>query len=511
MFGQQNEAPIALGFTAKQWVDFLNTDKAVDAMKALNYLDGQQEQELIKVLNDPSRGRSKWRERGLTPRFRNLTKMVVEKSGLLFKDAPPILEVYNADEVTSNPGATALLNELFSKIEFTEFAMNFDTVLRLLKTAIVLVQWDAEEKHWCLDVLHRGNCEVVIDPRTRKPVGMIHRTSDNSYCVWTNDEVIELTQGTASLGIGSREANPYGIIPIAVFYDQSTPRTGFWVEQDKSLVNLNEMVNLHITDSEYSILWSKMSTLFTNMRPAGNGQDNIEVAEVVNSPLPRIVPAGALSAGYLAGPGQAVVLDSMGVDNPFVRYENPNIDLKPLNEVVDSWIKGYAGDWSVRIEVAGQGRAQSGFQLVVEEADNLDLRKQRQRMFESGFKRLYRALATVFNTAMGTTAFPLDSQLFAQFDDPVLPVDIQVQETVWAQRILEGRATEIDYFKTVYGMTDEEAEAKFVDIVEFQKRKAILLGQDVAVVEATDEQMSLDEETGVDTVEIDGSPDNDEA
>jgi hypothetical protein len=97
----------------------------------------------------------------------------------------------------------------------------------------------------------------------------------------------------------------------------------------------------------------------------------------------------------MAGPGSAVVLDSMGVDSPFVRYENPDIDIKPLNEVVDSWIKSFAGDWSVRIEVAGQGRAQSGFQLIVEESDNLDLRKQRQRMFESGFKRLYRVLAAV--------------------------------------------------------------------------------------------------------------------
>jgi hypothetical protein len=334
MFGSTTDAPIALGMSAKELVDLLNTDKAVDAIKALNYLDGQQENELIKVLNDPNRGRHKWRERGLIPRFRNLTKMVIEKSGLLFKDAAPMLEVFNSDEVTTNEAATTLLNELLTRVEFTEFGTNFDTVLRLLKTAIVFVQWDAEEKHWCFDILHRGNCEVIIDPRTRKPVGMIHRTSDESYCVWTNEEVIELQQTKNALGIVSREANVFGIIPIAVFYDSSTPRSGFWVEQDKSLVNLNEMVNLHITDSEYSILWSKMSTLFTNMRPSGDATDSIEVAQVANSPLPRIVPAGALSSGYMAGPGQAVVLDSMGVDNPFVRYEyeSPRIlrRLQPL-------------------------------------------------------------------------------------------------------------------------------------------------------------------------------------
>jgi hypothetical protein len=499
-----NDPVIALGRTAKELTDLLNTDKAVDAMKALAYLDGQQEPELIKVLNDPSRGRHRWKERGLTPRFRNLTKMIVEKSGLLFKDSPPVMEVFNADEVTTNEEATRLLNELLTKNEFVEFGTNFDMVLRLLKTAIMFVQWDAEDKHWCLDVLHRGNCEVIIDSRTRKPVGMVHRTSDNTYCVWTMDEVIELTHGNHSIGITNREPNPYGLIPIAVFYDSITPRTGFWVEQDKSLINLNEMVNLHITDSEYSILWSKMSTLFTNMKPSGTGENNIEVAEVYNSPLPRIVPASAQSPGYLAGPGQAVVLDSMGVDSPFVRYENPNIDLKPLNEVVDSWIKGYAGDWSVRIEIAGQGRAQSGFQLIVEETDNIDLRRVRQRMFEGGFKRLYRVLAAVFNTATGVSAFPPDAQLYAQFDDPVLPVDIQVQETVWAQRILEGRATEIDYFQVVYGLSCEEAEQKFLDIVEFNKRKAALNAQTVDMVEQTDQALSEDK-----PVEIDGTPDTD--
>jgi hypothetical protein len=475
MFGSNSTPPIALGFSAKEWVDMLNTDRASDAMRAINYFDGQQEPEMIKVLNDPSRGRQRWRERGLAPRFRNLTKMVVEKSGLLFKDTPPTLEIFDASMITVNEGVTSLLNELLSRIEFVEFGTNFDSVLRLLKTAIMLVQWDAEEMHWVLDILHRGNCEVVIDVKTRKPIGMIHRTADNEYAVWTMDEVIGLQSNKDNVQVISVEPNPYGVIPISVFYDTNTPRTGFWVEQDKSLVNLNEMVNLHITDSEYSILWSKMSTLFTNMRPSGEGNNSFEVAEVVNSPLPRIVPSSAQSPGYLAGPGQAVVLDSMGVDSPFVRYENPNIDIKPLNEVVDSWIKGYAGDWSVRMEVAGQGRAQSGFQLVVEESDNLDLRKKRQRMFESGFKRLYRVLAAVFNTATGVAAFPLDAQLYAEFDDPVLPVDVKVQEDVWSQRIKEGRATEIDYFQVVYGISREEAEERYAVIVEFNKTKAALV------------------------------------
>jgi hypothetical protein len=500
MFNSTQQEIIALGRTAKELVDLLQTDRAVDAIKALNYLDGQQEAELIKVLNDPSKGRNKWRERGLIPRFRNITRMVIEKSGRIFKDEPPILEIYNADEVTTNEAATALINEMLTKNELIEFASNFDAVLRLLKTAIVFVQWDSEEKKWVLDILHRGNCEVIINPLNRKPVGMVHRTSDNSYCVWTLTDVYELKEDKQSIAVVSQEANPFGIIPIAVFYDTNTPRNGFWCEQDKSLINMNEMYNLHLTDSEYSILWSKMSTLFTNMRPTGDGVDNIEVAQVYGSPLPRMIPA-SLNSGYTAGPGQAVVLDSMGVDNPFVRYENPNIDLKPLTEVVEQFVRGFAGDWAVRIEVAGQGRAQSGFQLVVEEGDNLDLRKLRQRMFEAGFKRLYRVLAQVFNTATGVNAFPADSQLFVEFNQPVMPVDIQIQETVWSLRIAEGRATTIDYLMAVYGITCEEAEEKYLDIIEFQKRDAKLRGLDSAQVETIDQNIEQGKK-----IEIDGTP-----
>ncbi|MDM0042137.1 hypothetical protein QTI05_24075 [Variovorax sp. J22R193] len=483
MNGTNKDAVIALGRTAKEWVDMLHTDRAVDAQKSLNYLDGQQEKEMKKVLSDPARGRAKWVEKGLSPRFRNVTKMIVEKSGLLFKDAPPVLEIFNKNATAPNKQLSEILAEYLSQVEFGEFCHNFDEVLRLLKTAIIFVQWDPEDKNWCFDILHRGNCEVVVNSLNRKVEGMIHSTGNNSYCIWLPDRCINLiANGELSVSVLSEEDNPFGVVPIAAFYDTNLPRTGFWVEQDKSLVNLNEMLNLHITDSEYSIMWSKMSTLFTNGHPTGAGtaSESIEVREVANSPCPRIVPASAQTPSYLAGPGSAIVLHTEGGEQLYAEYKNPNIELKPLNEVMDSWIKGYAGDWCVRIEVSGQGRAQSGFQLVVEETDNLDLRKQRQRMMESGFKRLYRVLASVFNTSTGSTVFPTDAQLFAVFDDPVLPIDIQEQEVVWDMRIAGKRGTQVDYFMTLYGMSREEATKKFEEVIAFEKQYGDALAPKVA-------------------------------
>ncbi len=495
IFGQQ-DSPIALGFTAKEWVAMLDTKQAAKALKSLAYYDGQQEDYLIKKLNEQ---RSDWMKKKINPRWRNITKMVVEKSGMLFKDQMPKLEIFDAEMVNENKPATELLYELFNREEFSEFWTNFDQILRLLKTACVLVQWDAEEKKYCPGILHRGNMEVVLSPINRKVIGMIHQVAGNMWRVWTEDEVIDVIENETSARVRGQATyttvvspNTYGVIPMTPFYDTNVPRQGFWVEQDESLVGINELYNLHLTDSEYSVLWSKLSTLFTNMRPSGEqGTNNVEFAEVYNSPLPRQVPASAINAGVMAGPGQAVVLDSMGVDSPFVEYRNPDIDLKQADEVVDNWVRNFAADWSVRIEVNGQARAASGFQFIVEEMPNLELRKQRQRMFENGFKRLYRVLREVHNVSMGVTAFPQDSQLFVQFDPPALPVDLQVQETVWSVRIAEGRATEIDYFVAVQGISKEEAEQKFADIVAFRLKKAEMTGIPLAPQPAAQEVNKL--------------------
>jgi hypothetical protein len=244
-----------------------------------------------------------------------------------------------------------------------------------------------------------------------------------------------------------------------VFYDTNAPRTGFWAEQDKTVVHLNEMVNLHITDSEYSIKWSKLSTAVTNMIPKGGSSSGEMFGESE--------PTNAVTV--MGGPGEVVVLDSMGVEAPFFRYEAPKIDLLSLDNVVNTWIQSCAGDWSVKVHTTNTTAANSGFQLMVEEMANLDLRKSRQRMFESSFKRLYRTMARVLNTANGRTVLDESAELFAKFTTPALPVDQAAQEDIWSKKISEGRATVIDYFMQVEGMTKEEAEAKHKEIVAFNK------------------------------------------
>lgn len=266
------------------------------------------------------------------------------------------------------------------------------------------------------------------------------------------------------MAVIAQAENTYGAVPAAVFYDTSIPRAGFWAEAPRDLVNVNEMYNLHLTDSEFAISWMKRPSLFTNCSLDGYADEQIEVVEVIGSALPRAV---SRTPSLTAGPDVAVQVGGAGGETPFIDYKAPQIDIKPMDEVVQGWIKQAAADWSVRVRADGEGAATSGFQVVVEEAPNLELRQLRQRMFEGAFKRLYRQLR-----AVASHALPEGGDLFAVFAKPSLPVDHKAQEDVWSVRINEGRATEIDYFTEVLGLSKDEALAKWIEITEFRNAKA---------------------------------------
>lgn len=488
-YNTNNMPGLVAGYTATELVELLDSNEAEFAAKALNYYDGKQEQELINVLNDGDKGRKDWKKRGFVPRFRNLTKMIVDKSGLLFKDAVPTLEVRAKGSSVVNEIASEALVNLLDSTEWQEVMINLDTVVRLLKTAILLVQWDSIQQQVVFDILHRANCNVIINPLTKQIEVLVQRTGCSgdveNYRVWTNELIYDLVENREHVTVVNTTPNTYGSIPAVVFYDTNTPRAGFWVEAARDLINTNELYNLHLTDSEFVISWSKRPSLFTNCSLDGYSDESLEVVQVPGSVLPRAV---SRSPSITGGPDIAIVLGSANGESPFIDYKAPKVDIKPLDDVVQGWIKQTAADWSVRVRADGDASATSGFQLVVEEVPNLELRQLRSRMFESAFKRFYRVL-----TAVSQGALPENNELFAVFPKPILPVDQKEQEEVWDLRIAGGRATEIDYLIEVKGLTKDEATAKWIEIVEFNAAKskvatAIAPEVDQEVVQDTTEE-----------------------
>lgn len=496
----QTELPIASGLTPEEWVKLLDGRDAVNSLKALRYLDGDQEEQMEALLSDPYKGRKKWRERGLIARFRNITQMIVSKSGMLFKDVPPTLEVYDPDARTPNEAKTQALYDELNKTEWVETFTSLDQLVRLLKTGMLLIQYSAEEQQLVFDVLSRANTQVVINPSTRQIDSLIYQTSEygevSNYRIITKDQYIDLRKDRTSVTVVGSNPNPYGIIPVVAFYDTTSPRNGFWNEPAMDLVGLNELVNLSIIDSEYAISWSKLPSLFTNCRIM---TDNIETVEYVQGSGPFPTMTAGTELALLGGPSKVIQLDSAGVDSPIIEYKTPKVDISPLDDVIEKWIKNYAKDWSVRVASEGSTPS-SGFSLLVEEIDNLDLRKRRQRQFENAFKRFYRVVATVVNTVKPGT-FDISAELFATFADPYLPVDLKAQEEVWNMRIAEARASDIDYLVETQGLSREEAEDKLKQIAEDKKFKEKLYGTEEDKVEAP-----IEEEVKEQEVQVVGEP-----
>lgn len=444
-----------LGYELDELVQMINTSESRKVRKALNYLDGKQEEELITLLNDGQKGRADWKNRGFIPRYRNLVKPIVTHSGMLFKDALPQFSIFNNINEVADDDSTSLLMSELSKLEFEDTLSTLDIVVRLTKTALLLVNYNNIDKKLEHIILHRGN-SAIISGINNDIIGFVYKTGDDVYRVYTQDTIIDFRSTNKDSDIIGRQDNPFGIIPVVPFYDTECPLTGLWQYPGMDLINANEQYNMHLTDSEFALSWAKMPTLYTN---CDISSPEMEVGYENNGVYPTLVNN---TAGMIGGPGKVIKLDSLSGESPFVEYKAPTFDITSMDKVQQQWLINVAQDWSVALNVSGSGHATSGFQLIVEEMPNLELRKQRQKMFNMGFKRWYRVVATVLNTV--GIDLPLDSELIVEFRSPKLPFEAKDNEEIWDLKIESGRASRIDYFKEEYGLTTTEAELKLIEI-----------------------------------------------
>lgn len=444
-----------------KFTDLFDKDDKELAQKFLDYYDGDQKEYVEKELK---RIRFHTFSSGmLAPRFRNIVKMVIDKSGMLMQKAPK-LEVYVGDTVDEAQSARAL--ELFETAEWVEFFTNLDPATRMLKTTMVMPYYIAEEDRLAFTMLGQHNSGVLYDELTKKVLLLIYCTGKtdegDTYRVISPElyQDIVVHKVTGEEQIVNVEPNPYGRVLPVPFHDTNTPREGFWNEIPEDLIAINDIYNIALSDSEYSAAWAKHETLFTNATVEGEAGGAMALTQVEGEALPRMRPS--MGAAAIGGPGKVIQINTDGVTAPFVEYKGPKPNLQPLDEMVQSWVIDFAADWSVNAKMDANG-ADSGFKLQVKELPNLELRMKRQRMMEAGFQRLFESIKVMVNTARPGT-FSDDAKLFATFTKPELAVDEKATEEVWSRRIAEKRASRVDYFMAVHGMSESEAKAKIAEI-----------------------------------------------
>jgi len=449
------------------YAHLIDASDAEKAYKAVEYYEGESKQYLMKFLQNHRRNAL---QKGLLPRTRNVTKMIVDKSAPLFTSKPPKIEVY------TNPGATdvdevasAKTQILLESANWLEFFKTLAAQLRLLKTMYVLVQYSPEKGKLLLTGTGRHNSAVAADEFGDLTVYMykLYEKGEDG-CVWRviTPEFIQevlISRDLKQEQVLTTEPNPYGIIFAVPFHDTNLPfNNEAWNDQPMDLVDLNDIVNIHYSDSEFAAMWNKNPTLFTNARVQSDesGAQAYDFVQAIGEPLPRMVRNQ--SPGVVGGPGSIVAVQSDD-GNVYLEYKNPSVDLLPLDNIISKWVADFAGDYSVNIKLDGNGSsAESGFKLIVEEMPNLQLRQEREKMMEASFKRLYEVLKVIAN--FHSIGLPPESVLFISFPPPSLPLDEQADENLWTIRISQGRASRVEYFMVKFGLSREEAINKVQEI-----------------------------------------------
>jgi len=461
----------------------LNGDDNAEAQVLLDYYDGEQLEHLIEVLNEQ---RKDWKQRKFIPRVRNVTKTIVDKSGLLFNGAPKL-------EIITKPGAPVVTDDMFNALmersDWLEFFQNVDVYTRLLKSTCILQQKYVATPQTTQDgkyvpdfqkgdalllmLLTRANSAVKLDITGTIVIEVAYLTSeidssgDFTYRSVTPEEISDWeVHDQKELKVSSR-VNPDGFVPASMVYDVNRPRRGAWVNPPEDIVSLQEMVNLALTDTEFAIAHQKQKTLFTNAtvsgsRSVGTGTMlGIPHAEEGFTPAGTAYPSNAGNGQNAMGGLGAVVTVTTGDPQtaPFVKFDGPVSDLDTLNTVMDELVRAVAYDWSVTMRTEGSGKANSGFQIIVEEMDNLQLREKRSQSMQSALRRFYSITQRLYPTLTA-------GLLRATFAPPSLPVNTVEQEGLWSDRISEGRASVLDYMMEVKGLDESEAWEKIYEIQE---------------------------------------------
>ena len=493
--------------------DFFDNE-ACKMQKLVDYYEGDQTAYVIKMLDGAMYGKRKeWKHRGIIPRVRNVIKTIVEKSGLLF-NKPPTLEIV-VPGVSTEPVVDPVFQEMLENADWIEIMQNVDIYTRLCGSIVLLQQLSVPDglttkggqyrfdhtrgDQLLFNILHRGNCVVKMnDARTKISelgfvLGDMSLDVDSScgrpkkwqYCVWTPFEVmtIDVNEDLDSTSAGegkvetilTREPNPYGAVPASFFYDTKKPRKGFWTRAAEDLISLQEIVNLSLTDTEFAIAFQKQKTLFIT---GDLVSDDASGDQMIPAAQPGFSPGGATyndipfyqtrKQSFLGGLGSIVKLglDGGGTAGK-AEFVGPDTKIGEVDEVIKEYITAVANDWSVNLTYGGKGGASSGFQLIVEELDNLQLRDQRGQTMQAGLRRLYEVTKIIYPGQL------TDGYLQAEFAPPSLPVNQAELESLWTVRIDNNRASIKDYFMDEKGMTAEEADLKIAEVLDYNAKTKI--------------------------------------
>jgi hypothetical protein len=477
------------------WEDFNGPD-AIEANRLEDYYLGKQNQYVEEMLGEY---RDDWKARGFIVESRNITAAIIDRSAPII-NKPPVLSVVPYGENKGKPDAK--FNQIMQAANWQAKFQNIDKFSRLMGSLVVVQQKYVPEGRMTvdgsykfdpsqgdalkIDFMHKGNSVVKMDKLGMTIVELAFLTSDWSNCnKWTYryinaDVIADYEVDGDEETCTSADVNPDGIVPASPWYDTREPIRGIWHNIPEDLLNMQNKVNLFNVDLTRAIAYQQQKTFFTDSdivdngnRTAGRplmghpgidgeeGKSQGQVYKAASQAWTRLT-AGKKSIGGL---GSMVRLkkDSNTNTAPLVKFDGPDTDVMALYNVTALQVRDVAADWGVTVKAMESQKANSGFQVIVQESDNLQLREVRAQSAQAGFRRFYEVTKVLYPELQEGT-------LTAEFAPPSLPVDPVANQQRWTYLQANNFATPIDYWMQEEGMTFEDAMAKLDQVLAIKKK-----------------------------------------
>jgi hypothetical protein len=204
-------------------------------------------------------------------------------------------------------------------------------------------------------------------------------------------------------------------------FDKRPPASGFWSKPAwEELVGFNQDINLMNIEVKLGSRYSFLGQLFTNSNlPDGlvNGADTVIQVEQDNPEIPL-----------------------------YIEYKAPQVQIDQFQSWIDGQARSIAENWGVKLEAEGQGMAESGFKLIVEEIPTIETRLTRQKAAVPFEESLYKVISKMHSVDMPQAPqFPEDSKLKVMFPVPDLPVKKMEEWTIAKEQIALGVLDPVDY------------------------------------------------------------------
>jgi hypothetical protein len=415
--------------TFEQLQNNIKSEAVQTAKKAIDYLENDMKSHIEDLLDDQL---TKWESRGFIPVYENPTRILIERSAKSYKTPPKRIVNVNGE---INEGLTETYADLLKNTNIDFISQDLDARARLTTASMLLVQVDQATGIINLSVLSRDNSDIIFNRITGAIEGLIYTAGivglngGQVFHVWTPTEIIDL-EGDKVTG---KEPNPYGIVPVAILHDKRPTNGQLWKYKAwEQLIQLSDGLNLFNTEALFNSRYAMVGSPVTNMK---------------------------IPDGFVTGIDAAYEFDSSGAETPFFEFTSPTANVTEFMGWFKPFRESIADEWGVNLNIAGSGNANSGFKLIVEEFENIELRQTRiqaAKEFEYSLYNVFATMSEVHDFGLDKTA-----ECMADFDEPALPVNNAEEWMIAKEQIALGLLSPEEYWKSKNpDLTPEDLQVK---------------------------------------------------